>query len=377
MIDLELAEKFIKRAAQYTQYNINVMNEDGIIIASSDGSRVGTFHELAYKIMNGENDLLEVRAEDNFQGGRSGINMALKNRGRKIGVVGITCDPDKSRDTANIVRMALETIIEYESQKQQMYQRQNLHTRLFDALLYDENANREGELSAVSKQLGLDPQKMRIMVLMITHNRPDTDWIMEHLKKSSIFHRQDILGVSRNNNIVAGICFEDAAHLLCDYRILLKEKLEKVDACLKKLDATCMYYVGSFQNQYTNYKQSFEHARWLYHTFGSDQQRIHYFYDYVGDYIRNTVSMYELTRIYAPICDELKSDVKSSTIELISALDDCNYSLKEASEKLFIHKNTLVFRFNKLKDLFHINPLKNSSDREFLNWMNLYLTKNR
>ena len=35
MIEPELARKFIERLTQYTEYNINIMNESGVIITTS------------------------------------------------------------------------------------------------------------------------------------------------------------------------------------------------------------------------------------------------------------------------------------------------------------------------------------------------------
>ena len=88
MMDAALADKFIKKASSYTPYNINVMNEKGIIIASSDSSRVGSFHEIAYHIMSADKEMVEVVSSDHFQGGRIGINMALLHKKEKVGVVG-------------------------------------------------------------------------------------------------------------------------------------------------------------------------------------------------------------------------------------------------------------------------------------------------
>lgn len=53
MIDVALARKFIEQITQYTDYNINIMNDQGVIIASRDPKRVGTFHEVAYYIVRG------------------------------------------------------------------------------------------------------------------------------------------------------------------------------------------------------------------------------------------------------------------------------------------------------------------------------------
>ena len=36
MIEIEFAKRFIQRVTQFTDYNINVMDKDGIIIASCE-----------------------------------------------------------------------------------------------------------------------------------------------------------------------------------------------------------------------------------------------------------------------------------------------------------------------------------------------------
>ena len=47
MINQAFAEQFIRRIRSQTDYNINIMNEHGIIIASCSEERVGTFHATA------------------------------------------------------------------------------------------------------------------------------------------------------------------------------------------------------------------------------------------------------------------------------------------------------------------------------------------
>ena len=51
MIEIEFAKRFIQRVTQFTDYNINVMDKDGIIIASRDANRVGSYHDVAYQIV--------------------------------------------------------------------------------------------------------------------------------------------------------------------------------------------------------------------------------------------------------------------------------------------------------------------------------------
>ena len=56
MIDRLFAERLIDKISQFTEYNINIMGDDGIIIASRMKERVGTFHEVAFQLLKGEED---------------------------------------------------------------------------------------------------------------------------------------------------------------------------------------------------------------------------------------------------------------------------------------------------------------------------------
>ena len=68
MIEPELARRFIEQVTQYTEYNINIMNEEGVIIASRDPGRVGSYHEVADRIIHGNQDMVVIRDDKMFPG---------------------------------------------------------------------------------------------------------------------------------------------------------------------------------------------------------------------------------------------------------------------------------------------------------------------
>ena len=93
MIDRVVAERLIDKLSQFTEYNINIMDEDGIIIASRMKERVGTFHEVAFRLMKGDEDSRVVTKEDSNKGVKCGVNMVVHVNKRKEGVVGLSGDP--------------------------------------------------------------------------------------------------------------------------------------------------------------------------------------------------------------------------------------------------------------------------------------------
>ncbi|HBE86333.1 MAG TPA: hypothetical protein DDW53_14450 [Lachnoclostridium sp.] len=62
-------------------------------------------------------------------------------------------------------------------------------------------------------------------------------------------------------------------------------------------------------------------------------------------------------------------------MEIAGALIKTNYNLVTASKELFVHKNTLLYRYNKVKDILNINPIESSSDRFFLEAFYSFLRK--
>ena len=60
MLDRDFAEKFIDRVTRYTDYNVNIMDERGIIIASRDKARIGQYHEVAYRLVTGTEEIVDT-----------------------------------------------------------------------------------------------------------------------------------------------------------------------------------------------------------------------------------------------------------------------------------------------------------------------------
>ena len=60
MIRKDLASGFIERLVNHLDYNINIMDKNGIIIASRDKERVNIFHEAAYRIISQNEEIEKI-----------------------------------------------------------------------------------------------------------------------------------------------------------------------------------------------------------------------------------------------------------------------------------------------------------------------------
>ena len=90
---------------------INLMNQHGIIIASTDDSRIGTYHGGAAKVTAENLDELRIFRDDEYIGTRRGTNFLLRVQGEPIGVLGITGPYEEILSIARIIKKMTEILV--------------------------------------------------------------------------------------------------------------------------------------------------------------------------------------------------------------------------------------------------------------------------
>ena len=379
MIEPELARKFIEQVTRYTEYNINIMNESGIIIASRDPKRVGTYHEVAERIIRGSEDMIVIRDARMFPGVLPGINMAIFHEGRKEGVVGVTGDPDKIHEVALITRMAMEAMLRYEKQQEEIRLRRSRKEHFLTLLTQSEFAS-ASEIRGIARQLDYDESRIRVPVLCrmkrpaeTKESLPDAELALEALRRGSGHCRQDFSFILDEEHLLVFKTIKvDGKRNMVDYREEIREYLDYVIRWMKEKNMRASFFAGTLQNSFSQYYYAYRHCRWL-ESHVKKPGDIVFFNDYIREYFRTLTPRPELHRIFNVYDKEINEDRKKQFVELIGALEASNYSLSDTASRIFIHKNTLVYRYNRMKDYLGINPLESSEDREFLSLLYLYL----
>ena len=108
--------------------HINIMDELGVIIASTDISRIGTLHGGARRIIEEKLTQLTVDSSDNFIGAKNGINLPLFINEQCVGVVGITGSVEEVGALGSVIKKMTEILISEairENQKQVMIDARN------------------------------------------------------------------------------------------------------------------------------------------------------------------------------------------------------------------------------------------------------------
>lgn len=111
-----LAQRLVDQVAASVAHNVNLMDDEGVIIASLDRSRVGRTHWAAARAA-AERVVVRVHPGDADDEVRAGVNAPLIIDGVVLGVVGVTGEPDEVDEVATLVRLALRLILDAESEQ--------------------------------------------------------------------------------------------------------------------------------------------------------------------------------------------------------------------------------------------------------------------
>lgn len=371
MIDASISRKMIDRAKEIVDFNINLMDGRGIIIASTDHKRVGTFHEGAMKLLAGDESIIEIHEDSDLLGVHQGINVVLNNKNEKIGVLGITGQPAEVRPFAQLLKFAMEIMFEHETMKQKNSQQFSQSERLVNGIIYsnlDENS-----MQQLARDLNYNMNLYRIPIMVFFDDSISFGSCLECLNHSKYQSSQDIKCLSQDGTLVIFKAFDKISdqQIYGEYRNMIKEYLESLLTTAQRNKISYRVSVGTFAKRIRDYHEAVKRAFWVDKNFRQASALV-FFYDHLSQYIKDLLPVSELHEIFSFFTNINDKKFLESMTTICESLCKNNYNLAETSNELFIHKNTLFLKMSKFKDIYGINPIQNMNDRVFFEFLSYY-----
>ncbi len=109
MLTKRLAQEIVDRTIEIIGYNVNVMDQTGMIIGSGDPKRLYEIHSGAIEAIAQQREI-EIDEQDvkNMKGTRTGINLPIMFHEEIVGVIGVTGPLEQIRGYGKLVKMAAE-----------------------------------------------------------------------------------------------------------------------------------------------------------------------------------------------------------------------------------------------------------------------------
>lgn len=376
MLKTEIARDFVERLSAHLDYNINIMDDRGYIIASRDRSRIGDFHEAAHRIVN-DNESIEIIYPDErlSPGVKPGVNLPIVHRGKAIGVVGVTGNPSEIMSLAYAVKTSVEATVEYEMYKERMERRQSTKNLFQSLLLYDEAATAE-ELRTVGEKLGYTERCVRVAVVFRFDAQVDCREILDAMKRLPSHSRQDISFITAGHDILVFKVVEPhSGSITGTVKEAVGESVRQIDSALLARDLRVRFrvYVGSLQSRFPMYRTSYEHVQWLMNASDHAPPRIHYFSDCIDSYVRSSLPDALFENLFSTFGELIPPSMLPTLRETAGALLRNNMNMSNAAAELAVHRNTLRSRIEQIRDHLGIDPFQVTSDRDFLRYLYEYL----
>ncbi|WP_411344439.1 CdaR family transcriptional regulator [Paenibacillus sp. WLX1005] len=163
------AQDIVDKMMQDIPYNINIMNEQGIIIGSGNARRIGTVHQGAVAALQ-TGTMVEVWQDGRLE--KKGTNEPIVINGQRIGVIGISGDPDEVRPFCNLVRTTVTLLIEQRSRLESLAHEANRKKAFLEKLLRYTGSAYPPRMRREATEYGLD-LLLRTTVLLVRRLRLD------------------------------------------------------------------------------------------------------------------------------------------------------------------------------------------------------------
>ena len=131
-LSVQSAQRIVDEISGIVGQHINMMDERGNIIASTDGTRVGHFHAGAKRIVEEGLPELYVRPEDATPTVRAGLNLPITHGGRTVGVIGITGAYEQVIGYGQVVKKMTEILIREGNEQDEKRLDQRVRSRFLE-----------------------------------------------------------------------------------------------------------------------------------------------------------------------------------------------------------------------------------------------------
>lgn len=109
-LDPQIAETIVNSLKDIINHEINLFDTTGTIIASTDRSRIGTSHDGA-RLALSSRETVSIDNEHEFKGAKQGINVPVLFNDSPVAVIGITGQREEVEPFGNVIKKMTEILI--------------------------------------------------------------------------------------------------------------------------------------------------------------------------------------------------------------------------------------------------------------------------
>ncbi|MDK2822839.1 MAG: carbohydrate diacid regulator [Clostridia bacterium] len=349
-------------------YSIAICNRNGSIIGTTEYDRFNKFNQGAYEaIKTGKEIIISTKNINKFEGAKLGINLPLKLNNQIIGAVEIAGDPNRIKIHGKLTKMTVETMIKAAlMEKQTSLESRALENFLY-TLLYEQLDETEQSLRERASLLGIDLKKPRIAIVIHIQDFQYVQIQKEKVLKCIKFvlngNDQYLSAYTGGNNFVVFVPIIPTSE-----NFEIKKNVNRISKTFittikKQLGLESVIGIGSLNNKsYYSLKTNFQEACEALSTGNNfKKERNIYFFDELGlDLILNNIPQKVADNFLKNIIGDKEKSfdciLDSTLLYTLEVFFECNLNISETARILFVHRNTLLYRLDKIFKITKRDP---------------------
>ena len=368
------ADYIVEEISQIIGQKINMMNADGIIIASSDRNRIGDYHAAAKALIDQRLQEVIVTSDDQYEGARAGLNLAINFQDEIVGVIGVTGPYLEVEKYGQIIKKMTEILLLDQYYKEQKEMDKRAKERYLNEWMFGESKNITPMFVKLGNTMQIDitiPRRILAIsfVLLENNNSVLEQKMLDRLEKIVKNHIR-----VENHNII----FKEGTDLLCavkdrsDLDMLhltehLKKEVEQQYPVLFccGIDATCEGYTAIHNSVVKAMKALNTSKR-------SVQKGIRFYKSINMEIFQSELTDHIKSEYITRIFKDCTLDEIDHWIGLLNVFYEEEGSIASAAERLFIHRNTLQYKLIKIKERTGYDPRSIRYSSLFYNAIHFY-----
>lgn len=365
-LNTAIAQKIVQRTMKIIGNSVNVMDENGIIIASGNPSRLNQKHTGAILAIR-KNEMIEIDAELaekwNFEA-QPGINLPITYLGNTLGAIGISGIPEQVKPYAELVKMTAELIIEQyillEKERWDRRYKEEFVLQLLRGKLDENNIREQAEF------FSLELNTSRIVVIIkLLH--PTTDKLQRLVTYLEQFNSKQPLAVLSPDQVILLADTEDM-RLLIEHKQL--GKLLPSDFHHQDYKIAVGAYTESLLTLQHSYQTAVSTLNYGLKNF--PKKSLYFFEEHKLPVLLDNLSYsWQAKKLLAPLQMLYTQDENHTLRKTLKQYFLSNCDLLLTSETLFIHVNTLRYRLNKIERITGLSF--NKIDDKFILYLSTVL----
>lgn len=327
MITNYTAQQIVEAVHDVSGCPINYISPSGTILASTNSARIGTYHEIGYRACQ-QGKTLEVQEDNVYEGSQKGINIPFQYHGNILGAIGITGEPDAVRKYGHLALRIMRLLMRERELEASKEVRRAEFSYIARALLHGETLNSSFLQNFLESQhMNPDDRYRVLLIQLLIHDRSMNITTLESDIETAISScRESFFAYDYPSRY---------------YLILSENSYTKNRSNLMSLASDSVHIAAGTSHHLSNLNRSYQNAVL---TMKAQNQSFCEFESLDLELLFSNLS----APAYEAFLNKTIASLSEKDRHLLNVYFANNLSLKNSSEELFIHKNTLQYQLNRI-----------------------------